>query len=122
MLEVERTGDNRLDIALSGKLDSEAMRVALDALVSESEGIEHGRMLYRIEDFQIPTIAAIAVEFSRLPAMFRLVRQFDRAAVLADQDWLKKAGEIEGALIPGLEIKGFDLDERDEAERWLADS
>ena len=29
-------------------------------------------------------------------------------------------GEIEGALIPGLKIKAFDLGEADEAERWLA--
>lgn len=120
MLQVQRIGDNRLDIALSGKLDSDAMRAALDALVSKSEGIEHGQMLYRINDFKIPTLGAMAVEFARLPAMFRLMRQFDKAAVLADQDWLQKIGEIEGALIPGLDIKGFDLDEQDEAEHWLA--
>jgi len=32
----------------------------------------------------------------------------------------KLDSEIEGTLIPGLEIKAFDLDEADEAERWLA--
>lgn len=31
-----------------------------------------------------------------------------------------KISEIEGALIPGLKIKAFDLDDEDEAEAWLA--
>ena len=121
MFHVVANGPNRIDIEFGGKLDSEEMKVALDELVSKSEGIEHGRMLYRVNDFKIPTLGAIAVEFSRLPKMFRLIGKFDRAAVLADKEWVQKASEIEGALIPGLEIKAFDLDEANEAERWLAD-
>ena len=121
MFEVVRNGPNRIDITFGGKLDSEGMKAALDKLVQESEGIEHGKMLYRVFDFKLPTLGAIVVEFSRLPAMFRLIRQFDRAAVLADKDWVQTASEIEGALIPGLKIKAFDLDDADDAERWLAD-
>jgi hypothetical protein len=120
MFNVLPNGPNRLDIEFGGKLDSDEMRIALDELVSKSEGIEHGRMMYRVNDFKLPTLGAIAVEFSRLPEMFKLIRKFDRAAVLADKEWVQKASEIEGALIPGLKIKAFDLDEADEAERWLA--
>ena len=121
MFKVERVGTDRIDIEFSGKLDSEDMKVALDELENKAEGIEDGRMLYRIGDFKIPTLGAIAVEFSRLPRLFKLIRQFDRAAVLADKTWVQKASEVEGALIPGLKIKAFDLDEAEEAERWLAD-
>lgn len=121
MFQVVANGPNRIDIEFGGKLDSDDMKVALDELVSKSEGIENGRMFYRINDFELPTLGAIAVEFSRLPEMIKLIRKFDRAAVLADKDWVQKASEIEGALIPGLKIKAFDLDEADEAERWLAD-
>ena len=120
MFNVLPNGPDRLDIEFGGKLDSDEMRIALDELVSKSEGIEHGRMMYRVNDFKLPTLGAIAVEFSRLPEMFKLIRKFDRAAVLADKEWVQKASEIEGALIPGLKIKAFDLDEADEAERWLA--
>jgi hypothetical protein len=120
MFTIVRKGNHRLDVEFGGKLDSADMKVALDALVEKSSGIEHGRILYRIGEFDFPTLGAIGVELSRLPELFRLMRRFDRIAVIARQEWVQKASEIEGALIPGLEIKGFDLDEIDDAEAWLA--
>ena len=118
MFKVTQNGLNRLDIEMSGKLDSEAMKIALDELVSKSENIENGRMLYEVIDFHIPSLGAIGIEFSRLPSMFGLMKKFDRAAVLTDKTWLKKVSEFEGALFPGLEIKAFDIDQK--AEAWLS--
>ena len=57
--------------------------------------------------------------FAKLPQLFRLVRSIDKAAVLTDQGWIKTVSELEGALIPGLEIKAFDLDEEDAALDYL---
>ncbi len=120
MFEVVRSGTNRLDINFGGKLGKDEMNVALDELFSSGKDIEHGRMLYRIDDFELPTLGAMGVEFSRLPEAFRFIKKFDRAAVLVDKKWVIKASEIEGALIPGLKIKAFDLDQESEAEAWLA--
>ena len=120
MFKVNKKGPNRLDIQLSGKLDAEEMKTALDELVRKSEGIENGNMLYEIIDFHLPSLGAIVIEFSRLPAMFGLMTKFSRAAVLTDKTWLKKVSEFEGALFPGLEIKAFDRVQRAEAEAWLS--
>ncbi len=120
MFRVNPNGPNRIDIEISGKLDSDEMKIALDELTANSEGIENGTMLYRIDDFEIPTLGAIAVELSRIPELFKLIGRFDRVAVLSSKKWIQNASEIEGALIPGLEIKAFDLDEEAEAEMWLA--
>ena len=120
MFKVIPNGKNRLDIEMSGKLNAEDMKIALDELVSKSKNIENGKMLYEIIDFHLPTLGAIGVEFSRLPAMFGLMKKFDRAAVLTDKTWLKKVSEFEGALYPGLEIKAFNLDQKEEAEAWLS--
>ena len=51
MFDVTPNGPNRLDIEFSGKLDAEQMKTALDNLISQSEAIEHGKMLSRIEAF-----------------------------------------------------------------------
>ena len=52
--------------------------------------------------------------------IFGFIKKFDRAAVLTDKAWLKKASELEGALFPGLEIKAFSSERKAEAEAWLS--
>ena len=120
MFKVTQKGKNRLDIEMSGKLNSEEMKNALDELVSKSENIENGKMLYDVINYHLPSLSAIAIEFSRLPSMFGLMKKFDRAAVLTDKAWLKKVSEFEGVLFPGLEIKAFNREQKEEAEAWLS--
>jgi hypothetical protein len=121
MFKVTANGNNRLDIELSGKLNADEMKIALDELTEKSKDIKNGQMLYDVINFHIPSLAAIGLEFSRLPEMFRLIKKFNRAAVLSDKAWLKKISELEGLLYPGLEIKAFDRDQKSEAEAWLSE-
>jgi hypothetical protein len=121
MFNVIRKEPNRLDIELSGKLDSKEMELALDEFELKCQNIEDGLMVYDIVDFHMPSFQAIAVKVSRLPSMLGLIRKFRKAAVLSDKKWLKNVSEYEGLLIPGLEIKGFDRDQLEEAENWLAE-
>ena len=120
MFEVVRNGANRLDIDFSGKLDSVEMKAALDELFNNAKDVEHGRMLFRIKDYKLPTLGAIGVELCHLPEALRFIKKFDRAAVLAYKAWVKKVSEVESAFIPWLKIKAFNLDEESEAENWLA--
>jgi len=120
MFKVIPNGINRLDIEMSGKLSAEDMKIALDELVSKSKDIENGKMLYEIVDFHLPSLGAIGIEFSRLPAMFGFLKKFKLAAVLTDKTWLKKVSEFEGAFFPGLKIKAFSRDQKVEAEAWLS--
>ncbi|GAA3530832.1 STAS/SEC14 domain-containing protein [Zobellella aerophila] len=120
MFNIVVKGANRLDIEFSGKLNSDDMKAALDALVEKTGDINNGKMLYRIGDFDWPTLGAIGVELSRIPELFRMIRRFDKVAVVAEQDWVRTASKLEGALIPGLEIKAFPPDRISEAEAWLA--
>ncbi len=119
MLTVTKPGPNRLDIELSGTLDAEAMRAGLDDLLAKSEDIKDGTMLYRIPGFAMPTLGAIGVEMGYLPKLFSLLGKFERCAVCTDAAWLRAAAEVEGALLPGLVITGFALDETKAAEAWL---
>lgn len=121
MLTVTKISSNRVDIELNGILDAETMASGLDELIETSEGITNGRMLYRIPEFSMPTVSAFAVELQRLPKLFGLLGKYDRCAVLSDAAWLRTAAEIEGALIPGIKIKSFELHETAAAEAWLAE-
>jgi len=119
MFRIEKVSDNQLNMEVSGKLGSEDMKRALDELVEKSKGIAHGKLLFDVVDYHLPSLGAIAVELSRLPSMLGFIRKFDRAAVTADEDWLKTISELEGKLIPGLTIKGFNRSQRVAAEAWL---
>ena len=122
MFKVKKTDRNRIDIELSGKLNSEEMRIALNELEDKSKDIEKGIMLYDVVEFHLPSLGAIVIEFSRLPSMFGLIKKFRKAAVLTDKNWLQKASELEGFLIPGIEIKAFNRDQRTDAESWLSET
>lgn len=122
MLSISKPSENRVDINLSGSLDADAMREGLNDLVTASEGIEDGKMLYTISDFQFPTMGALAVEFQQMPKLFELIGKFKKCAVLSDTGWIRTAAEIEGAMLFSLEIRSFPLSATQEAERWLAGS
>lgn len=119
MLNVSKPSANRVDIELSGALDAEAMRSALDHLVEKSEGITHGKMLYKVLDFEMPTMGAMAVELQQMPKLFSFIGKFDKCALLSDTAWIRTVAEIEGAVIPSLEIKSFALADTKAAEDWL---
>jgi hypothetical protein len=120
MFRVEREGPDRLHVEFSGRIDAAGMDRALDALLEAGEDLEQGRMRMTIPDYEFPSLGAIGVELRRLPSLLRFLRRFDRIAVLSPERWLRKAGEFEGRLIPGLEIRAFPPDQAAEAEAWLA--
>lgn len=119
MLNVTKPAHDRLDLELSGALGADEMQVALDELMEKAEGIRHGKMLYTILDFEMPTMGAMAVELQQMPKLFGLIGKFEKCAVLSDVAWIRTAAEIEGAVFPSLEIKGFPLSAKKSAEDWL---
>lgn len=120
MLKVSKISSNRVDVEFSGKLDSAQMTVMLEEMFSAIEDMEHGLLLYRIGKLEMPTLGAIGVEMANLPKIFKMMGKIDKIAVVCDQDWIQTWSEIEGKLLPGIEMKSFDLDDEDDALRWLA--
>ena len=120
MFKVTKIGDNRLNIDFEGSLNSEEMESAMEEFIAKAQGIENGTMLYEIGDFEFPSLSAIGVKLSKLPALFGLIGKFNKAAIVTDKKWLQKVSELEGMLIPGLQIKAFSKEERSDADGWLA--
>lgn len=119
MFKVTRDGNHRLNIYFSGSMTTEEMELALNDFISEAQPIENGTMLYEIDNFEFPSLSAVFLKLSKLPSLFGLLGKFNKAAILTDKKWLQTVSTIEGWLIPGLEIKAFDRDEKAQAEDWL---
>ena len=119
MLNVTKQSSNRVDLEISGHIDTEEMREGLDKLIELSEGIGDGKMMYRISNPSLPSIGAMVVEIKRLPKLFGLLEKYAKCAVLTDAGWLRTAANIEGTVFPGIDIKGFEMNHVVEAEEWL---
>lgn len=120
MLKIEKESENLVRLELSGQLDSTEMELGLNQLIEATQDMKNGKMLYFIDDFEIPTLGALMVELGKLPSLFAMVTRVDKAAVIAGASWLRTVSEWEGAIIPGLDIKAFKKDQEEEARAWLA--
>ena len=107
MLNITKPSKNRVDIELSGVLDANAMREGLDKLIEQSEDVNAGKMLYRISNFEFPTVGALAQEFIKMPKLLGLLGKFEKCAVVSDAAWIRTVAEMEGAVFPSLDIRSF---------------
>ncbi len=82
MFKVTNKGMNRLDIELSGKLNSEEMKIALDELVNKSQEIENGTMLYVVIDFQSLMIVSTIEKHDIFGKSHRKLQQLNFRALL----------------------------------------
>ncbi|MFD2157505.1 STAS/SEC14 domain-containing protein [Rubritalea tangerina] len=119
MVKITTRGNDRVDILIDGKIDADEMRRVVDDIEAELVHVEDAKVLYEFVNFEFPTLGAMAVKLAELPKMLRILKKFSRVALLVDREWMRMAAEFEGDLIPGLEIKGFELGATEEAEAWL---
>ncbi len=119
MFTVSKPSPDRLDIEITGALDADAMQAALDEIVAQSEGITDGKLLFTIQNFEMPTFGAFLTEMMHMPSLLSMIRKFDRCATLSDVGWLRTFAEFEGAVIPSLDVRSFALTQTATAEAWL---
>ena len=120
MIDLLRDGQ-RLTVWVEGTVDYAVIEDFIPRALIATEELEQGEMLIFIEGDDWPSLGAIALEMLEIRRMLQLVRRFDRIAVVTDKDWLGMIAEIEGRLIPGLEIESFDFDEVEDADEWLVE-
>jgi hypothetical protein len=119
MFDLKKDPKGFVRLNIGGKIDEAEMRSGLDAFLAILPSSGKADFLYTIDDFEFPALAAIAAEFGYMPRLFAAIPRIGKIALVADAGWLRTAGEMEGALIPGLTIKAFEPKDADKAEAWL---
>jgi len=117
--ESRRESETLIVLTTHGSLDAVAMEVALDMLVKEVEGMDHGDMLIHAKGVEWPSLGAIGVELRHWVQLMAMVKKIDRVALLTDEGWLIALAAAESALIPNLTIKAFGTQEEEAARAWL---
>lgn len=120
MFTVEKAHEDLLHIEISGKVTADEMVKGLDTLLPLTAEMEDGRMLALYHDIELPEAGAIFEEMKRLPQLFGVIGRVKKVAVLSDQKWIRDMAELEGMVLPGTTIRGFEVNERARAEAYLA--
>lgn len=119
MFRIEHDPRGFRRMTISGKIDAEDMKKGLDAFLATLSDEKKTDFLYEIDDFELPTLNALAVEFRYLPSLFAALPKMGRVAVVSGVGWIRKAAVVEGKVIPGLRIEAFEPEDTQDAIRWL---
>lgn len=120
--------NTHIELTINGKISSDDMKRLLDewmqatASMTQADSnteLQNATLLYRINSFAMPSFSAVMDETKRMPELWATMKYFGKMAVISEQQWLQKFAEIEGWMIPNLDIKGFNPEDESAAKVWL---
>ncbi len=116
MIEIVNTERELVEVVAEGKLTHEDYQKVLPELEAVIE--EHGTMrcLVELRDIEGMEPEAVAAD---LKFDFQHRERIDRCALVADEAWQRKVGEVWGQVMPGVELKVFAREDLREAEKWV---
>lgn len=118
MLEMIDIGvDNAVAYRLEGKITEEEMTTILTLF---KEKIEKGQKLVVYQE----VVSVGGAEFDAMVEKFKFFRDFgfshfDRIAVITHTKWLHRIIDLEDKIFRNIEMKGFSVDEKDQAVEFL---
>lgn len=117
MIAIHRPAPRRLDVVVRGTLDEDAVRGGADEL---RDALEEGTaLLLDLREFDGMTVGGLARDLAESLHLVGRLARCRRIALVAAERWLRAAGRVDGALLPGVEVRAFDVDGIDEARAWL---
>ncbi len=119
MIEVQEARPGFAAVHVDGKIDRDDIDLAIAAVEKARDGDLPVDMFVSFGRLASVSGEAFLRDLRYGLELLRQRQRFGRAAVVADQDWLRGLASFEGALIPGLRLRTFKNDARDEAWRWV---
>ena len=117
MIDIHQPAPDRLDLVVRGTLDEHALQGAAVELEAKlAAGTALLLDLRELDDVTAKGLARDAVEGMRLAGRLARCR---RIAVVAAEAWLRAASRVDGALLPGVEVRTFGTGQIEEARGWL---
>lgn len=105
-------------------LDGTVTRPDMDALFREVEGVVrrgHVHLVGEITGVGGLTLDAVGAQVERSFGLLRQIGKVDRYAVVTDTGWIRSVAQVQGALLPGIDVRVWPRDERDAAVAWASE-
>ena len=119
MLTFNPLSPRAVEIVAEGHFSGGDVGPALDRMAQLLDEMPRIDLLVDVRGSPSIALSAIGEELKRLPLLFRMIRQIERVAIVADAQWVRIASRIESAMIPGVHYEVYDREEAAHARAWL---
>ena len=119
MLTITPLTDRAIEIVAEGRFTSAEVASALNRMTAILDDMPKLDVLADVRGSPSIALSAITEELKRLPLVFRMIRQIERVAIVADAQWIRIVSRVEGAVIPGVHYEVYERHEAAHAREWL---
>jgi len=119
MLTITRLSPRAIEMVAEGHFAAADVGVALDSMAQILDEMPKLDVLADVRGSPGISLSAIGEELKRLPLVFRMIRQIERVAIVADAGWIRTISRIEGAVIPGVHYEIYERHEAAHAREWV---
>jgi len=119
MLIITPLTDRALEIIAEGNFSGADVAPAFNRLAAILDDTPRLDLFVDVRGSPSIALSVFGEEMKHIPLIFRLIRQLDRVAIVADAAWVRTASRIESAVIPGLHYGVYSRDEAAHAREWL---
>jgi hypothetical protein len=115
--------DNIVHLTVTGPIAKESMDAGLEWIGHLQEGLEEANDNYALRvdmpEDEFSGLGQMSQQFKRVGTVLRHSTLADKCAIMTDSSFVRNSARIEGSVIPGMDVRSFDLDETTPATRWL---
>jgi len=110
-------GTDIYEFSIHGEIDKEGIENFYKLLELKAEQHQKIKLLGTIHE--IPGFENFSAFIETIKMKGKAIGNLSKYAILSDRDWLENLMPIGNFLTPGIPLKHFELDEREEAITWL---
>jgi len=119
MLEVLPAPETVVALRVTGQVTEEDVERAIQSIEAALARQPRIAILAEVEISGV-TAGAFARRLSYGSSKFRDIKRFPRAAIVTDQEWLRRIAWLQDRILPWVEVRSFAPSERDEAMTWVS--
>ena len=117
MLELISTGlEQTIGFTIKGKVESEDIDRVANIIEEKLKEHPKLRIYAEVEKMEGMSIRAF---FKDLVFAWKHLRDFEKEVIVADGKWWSRFAQIGNKLVPGIEVKHFNLADKQQALQWI---
>ena len=105
---------------LEGQITADDVGRAIRLIEARLQEHEPVSLIIEVGDVKAVTVAAMVEDLRHGLGQIRHLGRYHRVALVAAQGWLRAAAQVEGAVLPGVEVRTFTPAEQIDATAWAS--